>query len=674
MLRARAHYADGVVSRSVLPPPPRYPSQAAYNLAVQNGMAVPMIETNNILKHPEGSLTQLLVGEGGNLSNEPWKEAPAVGTYTLRDDLWLATPPHHPSEVPVLNPNPLATTPQPATAGTKLSLLSFSSKSSAPNLYRLDTNRSSSQSALAQSSIQEHPYENRNSTDQVPGSSDGGGTSVNGSARATVSIGSAPAFGEGNSMLSVTSKDAGKRRKPKNGLVKSNSSFISRCIVHENLAKRLQERPSDGYFAFANINRAFQWLDLSSPNKQDHLMKILFTKGHCLCHDINPATKAPNHVDLIMGFSTGEIIWLEPMSQKYTRLNKNGIINSTPVSEIRWIPGSENLFLAAHMDGSLVVYDKEKDDAAFLPEEGAVDTNGTTQNDGNVDPSAKLHIDKSVHSKNQKFNPVSFWKLSNQRINAFAFSPDNRHLAVVSEDGTLRIIDYLKEQLLDLYSSYYGGFTCVCWSPDGKYVLTGGQDDLVSIWSVAESVIVARCQGHQSWVTAVCFDPWRCDDRNYRFGSVGEDAKLLLWDFSVGMLHRPKAGSVRQRGSISSRFPGSLQRVETTGTATTRLRSNSNLSNSSQQQDHSGTIEHPVEPRANIPVLPPVLKYPPTPPIAHDEPDAKSHDSKLVSEDPLCWLEFTEDAIITSCKTGHIRTWDRPKDGVNESETTLHSS
>jgi WD40 repeat protein len=98
-------------------------------------------------------------------------------------------------------------------------------------------------------------------------------------------------------------------------------------------------------------------------------------------------------------------------------------------------------------------------------------------------------------------------------------------------------------RLLDLYTSYYGGLICVCWSPDGKYVLTGGQDDLVSIWSVAESTIVARCQGHQSWVTDVCFDPWRCDDRNYRFGSVGEDCRLLLWDFSVGMLHRPKAVS-----------------------------------------------------------------------------------------------------------------------------------
>jgi WD40 repeat protein len=99
------------------------------------------------------------------------------------------------------------------------------------------------------------------------------------------------------------------------------------------------------------------------------------------------------------------------------------------------------------MDGSLVVYDKEKDDAAFLPEESANHTNGHLTSEDSVDQVApKLHVDKSVHSKNQKVNPVSFWKLSNQRINAFAFSPDNRHIAVVSEDGTLRIIDYLKEQ------------------------------------------------------------------------------------------------------------------------------------------------------------------------------------------------------------------------------------
>ena len=265
----------------------------------------------------------------------------STGTYILKEDLHLATPPPHPSEAPIINPNPLATTPQPATAGTKISLLNLSSRPLIPQtLYKIDTNRSANG---ANPSIQEHPNEGRASGEVAP-SSDGGDTSVTGSARAALSIGSAPAFGEGNLMLVPTGKDAGKdtgkRRKPKNNIAKSNSSFISRCIVHENLTKRLQDRPTDGLFAFANIIRAFQWLDLSSSQKvefrwrarfrallicgqAEHLTKILFTKGHCLCHDINELTKSPSHIDLIMGFSTGEIIWFEPISQKYTRLNKN---------------------------------------------------------------------------------------------------------------------------------------------------------------------------------------------------------------------------------------------------------------------------------------------------------------------------------------------------------------
>lgn len=100
------------------------------------------------------------------------------------------------------------------------------------------------------------------------------------------------------------------------------------------------------------------------------------------------------------------------------------------------------------MDGSLVVYDKEKDDAQFTPEEDETSVNGNEPGDGQngVKSGNNMHIDKSVHSQNQKTNPVAAWKLSNQRINSFAFSPDNRHLAVVSEDGTLRLIDYLKEE------------------------------------------------------------------------------------------------------------------------------------------------------------------------------------------------------------------------------------
>jgi len=105
--------------------------------------------------------------------------------------------------------------------------------------------------------------------------------------------------------------------------------------------------------------------------------------------------------------------------------------------------------------------------------------------------------------------------------------------------------------------------------------------------------------------------------------------------------------SVRHRGSISSHPP--LTRHRTDSQATGRYRSNSNLSSQSVDVD---SIEHPVESRTRTAELPPVM-------------------SKAVDDDPLCWIGFEEDCIITSCAEGHIRTWDRPKEAVNESQTTL---
>src|SRR5271167_5008655 len=101
-----------------------------------------------------------------------------LGTYVLKDDLYLVTPLPHASEAPVVNPNPLATTPQPATAGTKLSLLSLSSRPSGPLLYKFNT--SISTESAPQPNIQEHPNEGRESVDV---GSDGARTSMSGSAK-----------------------------------------------------------------------------------------------------------------------------------------------------------------------------------------------------------------------------------------------------------------------------------------------------------------------------------------------------------------------------------------------------------------------------------------------------------------------------------------------------------
>lgn len=419
-----------------------------------------------------------------------------LGTYTLREDILLATPPPHLSELSTQNPNPLTTVPTPPTAGTTVSPIVIKDRTN--NLFPHHKPSSASQT---------------DSTSQLSGDTEQDGSE----------------HGKGGS-------SSAKRKKPKNNIGKSNSSFVSRIVTHDHMNKRLHERDPEGMFIFANINRVFQWLDMSAPNKSEPLSKIFFTRAHPLCHDVNHVTKSSTYLDVIAGFSTGDITWLDPMSSKYARINKNGCINPTPVYDIHWLPHSESLFIAAHGDGSLILYDKEKDDP--------------TPEDLKAAQSPPETLSKKAAKQQVKTNPVARWQLSKQAIRQFAFSPDNRHMAVVGEDGCLRVLRITRSghgipshEVLDTYASYYGEFLCVCFSPDGRYILTGGQDDLVSIWGMAERRIIARCQGHHSWVTGVAFDPWRCRNGVYRFGSVGGDCRLLLWDFSVGMLHRPKAVS-----------------------------------------------------------------------------------------------------------------------------------
>lgn len=114
------------------------------------------------------------------------------------------------------------------------------------------------------------------------------------------------------------------------------------------------------------------------------------------------------------------------------------------MTEIKWLPGSENLFLAAHNDGSLVVYDKEKEDAPFVSEEAPASS--PMNEDPLVGRVKYFCVRKSSMSQNQRTNPVSYWSVTKSAITAFEFSPDCEHLAFVSEDQCLRVLNFVKER------------------------------------------------------------------------------------------------------------------------------------------------------------------------------------------------------------------------------------
>ena len=225
-------------------------------------MAAPLVESSNTISHPTGPEFQLAVGEGSGVSNH-FRERIAVadrlvGTYVLRDSIHLVTPPAHPHETTPANPNPLASTLTSATSGVKLSLCIVSPRKASPPIHNVSTG--SVRSSVESFDIRESDNDSGESRDIHRNGAGSQGLASTLSSKV-------PAFGGDNILLTVSAgKEGSKRRKPKSSLLKSSSTYISRVMTNEGLNKRIQEHNSDGLFAFANINRAFNWLDLSSPN------------------------------------------------------------------------------------------------------------------------------------------------------------------------------------------------------------------------------------------------------------------------------------------------------------------------------------------------------------------------------------------------------------------------
>ncbi|XP_012222156.1 WD repeat-containing protein 20 isoform X1 [Linepithema humile] len=369
-------------------------------------------------------------------------------------------------------------------------------------------------------------------------------------------------------------------------------------------------------YVYRGVKKA---VDLNKP-----VDKKLYKGTNPTCHNFNQTTATADSAPLLVGFSTGQIQLIDPIKKELSKLyNEDRLIDKSKVTCIKWVPGSNNLFLVSHSSGQLYLYNEE-----LLCGNTAPHYQSFKSGDGYA-----IYTCKTKSTR----NPLYRWVIGAEGscINEFAFSPCGTNLAVVSQDGFLRVFQYNTMELVGSARSYFGGFLCVCWSPDGRYVVVGGEDDLVTIWSFHEKRVVARGQGHHSWVSVVAFDPYTTsygdhdpdfsgsDDettmphnnhnhfhekshrlsttsqggggvhsnRNscgselrmsggtcYRLGSVSQDTQLCLWDITEDVLRQPVCA--KQRPSAAGSTSGTLSSSGTfnsgNGTATANHHSNSN--------------------------------------------------------------------------------------------------
>ncbi|KAI6181589.1 hypothetical protein M3Y98_00845200 [Aphelenchoides besseyi] len=246
-------------------------------------------------------------------------------------------------------------------------------------------------------------------------------------------------------------------------------------------------------FNFNNQNGTIDW---SKP-----IDKRIYKGTYPTCHDFNQTASAERACSLLVGFSAGQIQLINPFKKEFqtSRLyNEDRVIDKSPVTCLRWLPFQDQIFAAAHSSGHLYIYDEE---LACSP---------TPPTYVNLKQSESFCV-ANMKTRSPK-NPVHRWSVGKGGINQFEFGgyPGELLLATASQDGFLRVFKYESMELMCFMRSYFGGLLCLSWSPDFKLIATGGEDDLVTVYSVAEKRVICRGQGHKSWVSQVAFDPFTC--------------------------------------------------------------------------------------------------------------------------------------------------------------------
>ncbi|RLF43585.1 MAG: hypothetical protein DRN29_09885, partial [Thermoplasmata archaeon] len=123
-----------------------------------------------------------------------------------------------------------------------------------------------------------------------------------------------------------------------------------------------------------------------------------------------------------------------------------------------------------------------------------------------------------------------------KRVTSVCFSPDGRYALSGSLDGTLKLWDVATERCLRTFQGHEDSVESVCFSPDGRYALSGGHWTL-KLWDVATGRCLRTFEGHEDSVESVCFSP---DGRYALSGS--SDNTLKLWDVATGRCLRTFEG------------------------------------------------------------------------------------------------------------------------------------
>eukprot|EP00127_Corallochytrium_limacisporum_P005534 Clim_evm51s207 gene=Clim_evmTU51s207 len=394
------------------------------------------------------------------------------------------------------------------------------------------------------------------------------------------------------------------------------------------------------------------------PNAEGQPMELLDDLGlrnavTALKSQLVPASEGEEpsalKVHTAVGFSGGEVLYRDLISRKAMWFNQEGVGAKAPVNSMAWSPDRSGTLLCGHSGGQIFVYSLNR---------GDVDTKFMQNAKGHINSENPKHMPPALWIKNKssKSNPIGVWRVGRGNVHCMEFSPNGRWLAIGSADGWLRVFDWPSQNIYFAAKSYFGAVYCVSWSPDNIYLAVGGEDDVVTVYDFEDRQLIARGLGHDNWISGVKFDPWLCDDTTYRIASVGFDCKLVLWDFSLETLSRPKHQAANGQGSISA--------TKSSQSITAMIKSKRHSHNPITGKPSITDIDARKSDSKNQPLHPTgpdvvELLYPKRREVAI----MASVMEHKIHHEPLTDLNYTREGLMTVDCAGVVKFWTRPASG-----------
>ncbi|MGF1494130.1 MAG: NB-ARC domain-containing protein [Microcoleaceae cyanobacterium] len=163
----------------------------------------------------------------------------------------------------------------------------------------------------------------------------------------------------------------------------------------------------------------------------------------------------------------------------------------------------------------------------------AFSSNGQLLASGGEDTVVKLwtlHPDKMGTNRNLPLSDPEVCLLEGNEgwVWAVAFSPNGKVLASGGEDNLIRLWNPETAECFQCLQGHKSWIRSLAFTPDGKTLISGSADNTVKFWDVETATCVETLDQHNNWVTSVAVSP-----DGHQFASGSADETVRLWDLTT---------------------------------------------------------------------------------------------------------------------------------------------